>query len=60
MKLSNILVYTSNLMYYVLCILEPKSCVITKEDLKDNMRVLIFMEGLFYEGDVKEIEPPDM
>lgn len=39
---------------------EPKSCVITKEDLKDSMRVLIFMEGLFYEGEVKEIEPPDM
>ena len=34
--------------------------MITKEDLKDNMRVLIFMEGLFYEGEVKEIEPPDM
>ncbi len=45
---------------YVFLFTEPKSCVITKEDLKDNLRVLIFMEGLFYEGDVKEIEPPDM
>ncbi len=34
--------------------------MINKEDLKHNMGVLIFMEGLFYEGKVMEIEAPDM
>lgn len=40
--------------------LEPRSCVITKDDLHTDLRVLFYMEGLFYEGKVKEIQPPDV
>ena len=39
---------------------EPRSCVINKEDLCDGLRVLFFMEGLFYESAVKAIQPPDV
>lgn len=36
--------------------------MINKEELRDNLRVLLFMEpeGLFYEGEMKEIRPPDV
>lgn len=34
--------------------------MINKEELRDGLRVLIYMEGLFYEGQAKAIEPPDV
>lgn len=34
--------------------------MINKEDLCDGLRVLFFMEGLFYESAVKAIQPPDV
>eukprot|EP00106_Octopus_bimaculoides_P001165 XP_014768607.1 PREDICTED: serine-rich adhesin for platelets-like [Octopus bimaculoides] len=39
---------------------EPRCCTIEKEDLKDGLRVLLFRDGLFYEGEVKAIRPPDV
>jgi hypothetical protein len=41
-------------------ITEPRSCKLHKEDLADNLSVLFFMEGLFYEGTLHAIQPPDM
>ncbi|XP_069124206.1 trinucleotide repeat-containing gene 18 protein-like isoform X5 [Argopecten irradians] len=39
---------------------EPRSCAISKEELADNLRVLVFKDGLFYEGAVQAIRPPDV
>lgn len=39
---------------------EPRCCTIEKEDLRDGLRVLLFRDGLFYEGEVKAIRPPDV
>ncbi|KAK3601793.1 hypothetical protein CHS0354_041705 [Potamilus streckersoni] len=42
------------------CTSEQKSCKINKSDLRDGLRVLLFSEGLFHEGSVKAIQPPDI
>ncbi|XP_033736618.1 LOW QUALITY PROTEIN: BAH and coiled-coil domain-containing protein 1-like [Pecten maximus] len=39
---------------------EPRSCAISKDELADNLRVLVFKDGLFYEGAVQGIRPPDV
>ncbi|XP_074647590.1 uncharacterized protein LOC141903377 [Tubulanus polymorphus] len=39
---------------------ELQSCVLDKDELKDGLRILLFMEDLFYEGEVKAIQPPDI
>ncbi|XP_061182021.1 uncharacterized protein LOC133190416 isoform X2 [Saccostrea echinata] len=39
---------------------EPKTCTIDKDELVDGLRVLVFKDGLFYEGAVKAIRPPDV
>ncbi|XP_052685701.1 uncharacterized protein LOC128165324 isoform X5 [Crassostrea angulata] len=39
---------------------EPKTCTIDKDELVDGLRVLVFKDGLFYEGAVKGIRPPDV
>ena len=39
---------------------EPRSCVIDKNELVDGMAVLMYMEGLFFEGKVKAMQPPDI
>ncbi|XP_067672870.1 trinucleotide repeat-containing gene 18 protein-like isoform X1 [Haliotis asinina] len=39
---------------------EPRSCVMRLDDLKDGLRVLEFQDGLFYEGALKAINPPDI
>ncbi|XP_064604503.1 uncharacterized protein LOC135469813 isoform X2 [Liolophura sinensis] len=39
---------------------EPRSCVLDKDDLVDGLRVLLLMDGLFHEGAVKAIRPPDV
>ncbi|CAM1303576.1 TNRC18 (predicted) [Pycnogonum litorale] len=39
---------------------EPKSCAVTAEILKDQLRVLILMDGLFYAARIDAIEPPDV
>ena len=36
------------------------SCIIDKEELEDGLRILIFMDGLFHEGEIKAIRPPDV
>ena len=36
------------------------SCIIDKDELQDGLRILIFMDGLFHEGEVKAIRPPDV
>lgn len=41
-------------------IAEPKTCIIDKDELVDGLRVLVFKDGLFYEGAVKGIRPPDV
>lgn len=41
-------------------IAEPKTCTIDKDELVDGLRVLVFKDGLFYEGAVKGIRPPDV
>ncbi|KAL3876603.1 hypothetical protein ACJMK2_034427 [Sinanodonta woodiana] len=40
--------------------LEQKACKINKTDLRDGLRVLLFSDGLFHEGSVKAIQPPDI
>ena len=45
---------------YFLIFSEPRSCVLDKDDLKDGLRILMYMDGLFYEGQVKGIQPPDV
>jgi len=37
-----------------------KSCVLKPEDLTDGLRILFLKDGLFYEGRVKEVMPPDV
>lgn len=39
---------------------EPKTCIIDQDELVDGLRVLVFKDGLFYEGAVKAIRPPDV
>ncbi|XP_056019208.1 uncharacterized protein LOC125667992 isoform X4 [Ostrea edulis] len=39
---------------------EPRTCTIDKDGLVDGLRVLVFKDGLFYEGAVKAIRPPDV
>ena len=34
--------------------------MIKAEDLRDGLRVLYLTEGLFYEGAVRDIQPPDV
>ena len=40
--------------------LGSSSCVLTKDDLVDGLRVLYLKDGLFMEGVVQEISPPDV
>ena len=47
-------------MYCIVYITVTQSCVLDKDDLMNGFRVLLFMEGLFYEGQIKEIQPPDV
>ncbi|KAL4240920.1 heterochromatin assembly [Mactra antiquata] len=35
-------------------------CTITQDELCDGMRILVFMDGLFHEGELKAIRPPDI
>lgn len=35
-------------------------CIIEKDELQDGLRILIFMDGLFHEGEIKAIHPPDV
>ena len=44
----------------VVCFTGTPSCVIEKDELKDEMRILVFMDGLFHEGELKAIRPPDI
>jgi len=37
-----------------------KACVLKPEALSDGLRILFLKEGLFYEGYVKEVMPPDV
>ncbi|CAH1794221.1 unnamed protein product [Owenia fusiformis] len=39
---------------------ELRSCIIQKDELRDCLSVLHFEDGLFYEGRVRAIEPPDV
>ncbi|XP_012939835.1 serine-rich adhesin for platelets [Aplysia californica] len=39
---------------------EPRSCVIEPSDLRDGLRVLYLNDGLFYEGAVRDLQPPDV
>lgn len=43
-----------------ICASEPRTCTIDKDGLVDGLRVLVFKDGLFYEGAVKAIRPPDV
>jgi len=43
-----------------ICIVVSKSCALKPEDLRDGLRILFLKEGLFYEGFVKEVMPPDV
>ena len=36
------------------------TCIIDKDELEDGLRILIFMDGLFHEGEIKAIRPPDV
>lgn len=45
---------------YLILFLVPRSCVIDQDELKDGLRVLLFKDGLFYEGAVLGIRPPDV
>ena len=52
-----------SLCFHSICyffVLEPRSCVMEKEELCDGLRVLMFKDGLFYEGKVTAIQPPDV
>jgi len=42
------------------CVLVGKACVLKPEALTDGLRILFLKEGLFYEGYVKEVMPPDV
>ncbi|XP_060605200.1 uncharacterized protein LOC132757782 isoform X3 [Ruditapes philippinarum] len=35
-------------------------CTLTADDLCDGIRILVFMDGLFHEGELKAIRPPDI
>jgi len=37
-----------------------KLCVLKPEHIADGLRVLFLKDGLFYEGFVKEVMPPDV
>ena len=44
----------------VVVVSEVRSSVLTQADLYDSLKILYFMEGLFYEARVKEIQAPDV
>ena len=35
-------------------------CTLTTDELCDGIRILVFMDGLFHEGELKGIRPPDI
>ena len=39
---------------------DPPKCVLEKDTLCDGTRILVFMDGLFHEGELKAIRPPDV
>ncbi|XP_055876452.1 serine-rich adhesin for platelets-like isoform X5 [Biomphalaria glabrata] len=39
---------------------EPRSCKLQTNDLREGLKVLYLNDGLFYEGIVKAIQPPDV
>ncbi|XP_064630864.1 BAH and coiled-coil domain-containing protein 1-like isoform X2 [Lineus longissimus] len=39
---------------------EPRNCTIDVDNLVDGLRVLVLMSNLFYEAEVKAIQPPDI
>ncbi|XP_070188288.1 trinucleotide repeat-containing gene 18 protein-like isoform X2 [Littorina saxatilis] len=39
---------------------EPRSCTISQEELRHGLHVLFFRDCLFYEGQVQDIQPPDI
>lgn len=49
-----------SILFAYVWIAEPKTCTIDKDELVDGLRVLVFKDGLFYEGAVKGIRPPDV
>ncbi|XP_063961234.1 trinucleotide repeat-containing gene 18 protein-like isoform X1 [Lytechinus pictus] len=38
----------------------PRNCVLSVDELKDGLRVLIPIDGLFHAGNVRAIQPPDV
>ena len=46
--------------HFVISVTVLRSCIIEQEELEDGLRVLVFKDGLFYEGAVQEIRPPDV
>ncbi|CAG5124629.1 unnamed protein product, partial [Candidula unifasciata] len=39
---------------------EPRSCKLQQSDLKEGLKVLYLIDGLFHEGTVKALQPPDV
>lgn len=39
---------------------DPPRCTLTMDELCDGMRILVFVDGLFHEGELKAIRPPDI
>ncbi|XP_053387028.1 uncharacterized protein LOC123561998 isoform X2 [Mercenaria mercenaria] len=39
---------------------ESLRCTLTTDELCDGIRILVFMDGLFHEGELKAIRPPDI
>ena len=45
---------------FVFFFTELRSCDITPDILHSGLRVLYLQQGLFYEAEVREIQPPDV
>ncbi|CAG5127812.1 unnamed protein product, partial [Candidula unifasciata] len=39
---------------------EPRSCKLQQADLREGLKVLYLIDGLFHEGTVKALQPPDV
>lgn len=46
-------------LFFVISV-EPPRCTLTTDELCDGIRILVFMDGLFHEGELKAIRPPDI
>ena len=41
-------------------VVDLPDCALHPDSLEDGMRILVFTDGLFHEGELKAIRPPDI